>query len=253
MAEVGFGDSEIVVWCSWMDRRLSAEQPSGTSARTRFKASTIDFSENKLAANGIKALCSLLEKHGVKCEVLRLTGNQFGNEGMRCIARYVSSTSQAPAMELHLSRNRFSMEGVKWLLANLSMHPAYPIWNNDTDRFVPLWLRLENARVKGAPAYSALEAACSSLTCAVCCGEKSGDVRCGPRQCANAGCCDELKHNCVAHLCSLDVPQAAALLPSPAAHARPIFAPAGRGAVKAAPSGVEASAIRREEPRLLYE
>jgi len=253
MAEVELGDEGLSDWCSWMDRRLHAAQPSsaGPVGRTRFRAGTIDFSENKLGVAGVKSLCAMLEKHGVRSEVLRLTGNLIGNEGMRCIARYLMSSSQAPALELHLSRNRVTAEGVKWLLGCLAMHPAYPIWNNDTERFVPLWLRLENNRVKAAVGYKALEAACGSLSCAACLGERSGDTRCGPRQCVNVGCCDELKHNCVAHLCGWETPEGAEPLPAPVAHARPFFAPAGRGAPRAPPSGAEAPL--RDEPRVVYE
>eukprot|EP00933_Yihiella_yeosuensis_P061077 TRINITY_DN63901_c0_g1_i1.p1 TRINITY_DN63901_c0_g1~~TRINITY_DN63901_c0_g1_i1.p1 ORF type:complete len:829 (+),score=195.34 TRINITY_DN63901_c0_g1_i1:270-2489(+) len=249
MAEVDFADADIAEWCSWMDRRLSAEQPPKPGAKGRFKATTIDFSENKLAANGIKALCNFLEKHGVRCDVLRLTGNMIGNEGIRCVARYMTSSSQAPAVELHLSRNRATTEGVKWLLSSLAMHPAYPIWNSESDRYVPLWLRMENNRLKADAGHVALETASSSYSCAVCLGEKSGDIRCGPRQCVNVGCCDELKHNCVVHLTGWEVPKGSAALPAPAAHARPFFAAGGKP--KAAPSGAEEP--WRDEPRLLYE
>eukprot|EP00930_Biecheleria_cincta_P084350 TRINITY_DN73837_c0_g1_i1.p1 TRINITY_DN73837_c0_g1~~TRINITY_DN73837_c0_g1_i1.p1 ORF type:complete len:838 (+),score=149.58 TRINITY_DN73837_c0_g1_i1:69-2582(+) len=252
MAETGLDDAQMAVWCSWMDRRFNAERPTkpGQSQRSRFKASTVDFSENKLSANGMKALCNLLEKQGVRCEVLRMTGNLIGNEGTRCISKYLASSSQAPAHELLLSRNKVTVEGLKFLMASLALHPAYPIWNSETERFVPLWLRLDNNKIKEEAAYPGLESACNALTCSVCLGEKSDDVACGPRQCVNVGCCDEIKHNCIVHLCGWTVPGKAAPLPSPTAHPRPIFAAPGRSAPKAPPSEIE---CRREEPRLLYE
>jgi len=153
--------------------------------------------------------------------------------------------------ELHLSRNRLTPEGVKWLLGSLALHPAYPIWNADTGRYIPLWLRIENAKMKGEAGYKALEATCTAMKCSLCLGEKMGDTKCGPRQCVNVGCCDEMKHNCVAHLIGWDVPASASELPQPAAHARPFFGAAGRGAKKAPPSDIENPP--RDEPRVVYE
>lgn len=255
MAEVGLGDSGAAEFCAWMERRFAVEQPAGMQAggsgRSHYKASSVDFSENQLGAAGAKALCAMLEKHSVRCEVLRLSGNSIGNEGVRCVAKYLTSSGQAMATELHLSRNRITSEGMKWLLGCLAIHPAYPVWSSETERYVPLWIRAENVKLKGEAGYQALEAACTVIPCSVCLGESNGEIKCGPRQCVNVGCCDELKHNCVAHLCSWEAPDGAAPLPTPAAHARPIFGPAGRGAPRAPPSGVEAPA--RDEPRLIYE
>ncbi|CAE7372102.1 ylyB, partial [Symbiodinium sp. CCMP2456] len=67
MAEVGLDDALLVRWCSWMDRRLTAERPNFAGG-SQFKASTIDFSENTISVKGMKALCDLLEKHRVRCE-----------------------------------------------------------------------------------------------------------------------------------------------------------------------------------------
>eukprot|EP00928_Gymnodinium_smaydae_P036672 TRINITY_DN255_c0_g7_i2.p1 TRINITY_DN255_c0_g7~~TRINITY_DN255_c0_g7_i2.p1 ORF type:complete len:883 (-),score=198.87 TRINITY_DN255_c0_g7_i2:115-2763(-) len=252
MGEVAFGDAEAAEWCEWMDRRLAAERQlaPGSGQRIRFKASTVDFSENKLGLAGIKALCGLLEKHGVKTEILRLTGNLIGNEGIRCISKYLMSSSQPLAIEIHLSRNKFSPEGVKWLLGCLTMHPAYPIWMPETQRYLPLWLKVENAKLKGATAFKAISAFCSALNCSVCLGEQMGACKCGPRQCVNTGCSDEVKHNCIAHLCSLEVPEDA-VRPVPAAHARAFFAAPGRGALRVPPSGC--GEPLRDEPRILYE
>eukprot|EP00418_Pyrodinium_bahamense_P094517 CAMPEP_0179047228 /NCGR_PEP_ID=MMETSP0796-20121207/19090_1 /TAXON_ID=73915 /ORGANISM="Pyrodinium bahamense, Strain pbaha01" /LENGTH=851 /DNA_ID=CAMNT_0020743669 /DNA_START=38 /DNA_END=2590 /DNA_ORIENTATION=+ len=254
MAEVGLGDDGLAEWCRWMERRLVAARPGSgapSGGRTRFRAGTVDLSENGLSASGVKALCALLEKHGVKSEVLRLTGNDIGNEGLRHLVKFLASSSQAPALELHLSRNKVTTEGVKWLLGCLAMHAAYPWWNNETERFVPLWLRLENNKFKAAAGYAALQAACASLVLSVCTGEVSGDEKCGPRQCVHVNCSDDLKHNCVAHLTGWTAPEGAAALPAPAPHPRSFFAPPGRAAPRPPPSGVEEPV--RDEPRVVYE
>jgi len=249
MAEVGLGDTGLAEWCAWMDRRLEAERGA---ARGRFRASNVDFSENQLTAAGVKALCQLLEKYSVRCEILRFTGNAIGNEGARCVAKFLTCSGHPMATELHLSRNaRLTGEGIKWLLGCLAMHPAYPIWSSETDRYVPLWIRAESQKLKGDSGYQAILSACTSVGCSVCLGESNGDVKCGPRMCVNVGCCDELKHNCVAHLCQLEAPDDGAPLPTPSAHARPIFAAPGRAAPRAPPSGVEAPL--RDEPRVVYE
>eukprot|EP00929_Paragymnodinium_shiwhaense_P013347 TRINITY_DN121202_c0_g1_i1.p1 TRINITY_DN121202_c0_g1~~TRINITY_DN121202_c0_g1_i1.p1 ORF type:complete len:758 (-),score=141.67 TRINITY_DN121202_c0_g1_i1:115-2388(-) len=258
MAEVDFTDDALVQWCSWMDRRLIAERQGGASSssstRARFKANTIDFSENQIGNAGIKALCNLLEKHNVRTEILRLTGNSIGNEGIRSISKYLMASSHAVVQEMYLARNKFTLEGVKWLLASLGMHPAYPIWNPESQRFVPLWLRVEGPKLKGPAAFKALAEMCSALGTSACLGEEMGDTKCGPKQCVNTGCCDEMKHNCVAHLCSWEVPEEAGDLPDlppPMPHGRHFFAPAKKGARKQPPSGV--SKPLRDEPRVLYE
>lgn len=255
MAEMGLGDAEVLDWCDWMDRRLSAERPLTAAAvggRARFRAGTVDLSENQLGAAGAKALCGLLERHGVACEVLRLTGNAIGNDGLRHIAKYLTSASQALALELHLSRNRLTPAGVKWLLGCLALHPAYPVWNAEAERFVPLWLRFEGNRVAKDAQHTLLRDACAALFCSVCTGERSGALKCGPLQCVNVGCSDETKHNCVAHMCGWEAPEGSeVVMPGPVAHPRPIFGPPGRAAPKPPPSGVDRPL--REEPRIVYE
>jgi len=255
MPEMGLGDSGLSKWCAWMDRRLTAERPDrsgeGSAARNRFRATNVDFSENELGVVGVKALFLMLEKHGIRCEVLRLTGNMITNEGVRWISKYLTCSSQPMASELILTRNRITGEGMKWLLGNLVMHPAYPIWINDTKRFLPLWIKAENVKLKGKAGYQVFSSACSTLSCSVCLCEDNGAVQCGPRQCVNVGCCDELKHNCVAHISFVEATEDSEPLPAPSPHARLIFAAPGRGKPKALPSGIE-SAVR-EEPRLLYE
>mmetsp|Transcript_113444 Transcript_113444/g.301458 ORF Transcript_113444/g.301458 Transcript_113444/m.301458 type:complete len:800 (-) Transcript_113444:198-2597(-) len=243
MAEVGLGDDGITEWCRWMERRLAARRPGGAAAggRARFRAGTIDFSENQLSVSGVKALFATLEKCGVRGEVLRLTGNNIGNEGVRCIAKFLTSSSQAPALELYLSRNKVTVEGVKWLLGSLAVHPAYPVWNNETERFVPLWLRIDNNKFKAGAGYTAIEASLSSLSCTVCTGIKR----------VNVGCIDELKHNCVVHLAGWTAPEGSDKLPEPTPQPRPLFAQPGRGAARPPPSGVEDPV--REEPRVIYE
>ena len=66
----------------------------------------------------------------------------------------------------------------------------------------------------GEAGREAVGAACTQLTLSVCCGEQSNSIKCGPRRCVNIGCCDELKHNCVAHLCEFEAGQAPRRFPA---------------------------------------
>uniref|UniRef100_A0A7S1F138 Pseudouridine synthase RsuA/RluA-like domain-containing protein n=1 Tax=Noctiluca scintillans TaxID=2966 RepID=A0A7S1F138_NOCSC len=238
MAEAGLGDADLATWCEWMDRRFAAECPnaSAMSSRTRFKASSIDFSENTIGTAGIKALCALLEKHRVRCDILRLTGNCITNDGSRSVLKYLASSSQAAALEVHLSRNKITAEGLKWVLGNLAMHPAYPVWNNDAQRFAPLRLNIENSTAKAQPTFQSIEAACKQFGCTVALGE--------------TGSSDMYKTNCAVHLRKWELP-AGGMVPSAELHTRPIFAQAGRAAPKPPPSGVTDPV--REEPRVVYE
>lgn len=236
MAELGMGDQDITEWCDWMDRRLSIGLSTVSAKKARFKASTVDFSENQLGVSGVKALCNLLEKHKVRADVLRFTGNGLGDQALRCITKYLMSSSQAVTLELHLSRNKISAEGAKWLLGCLAMHPAYPMWMSDSQRYVPLSLRLENNKTKGDAFLKAIDAACTNLYCSV----SHGSDR----------FVDEMKHNCVVHFCAAELAKDA-MLPSAGMHARSFFAPAGRGALKPLPTGVEDPP--RDEPRVVFE
>jgi 23S rRNA-/tRNA-specific pseudouridylate synthase len=159
----------------------------------------------------------------------------MGDQAVRWIAKYLTSFSQAPAQELHLSRNKISAEGIRWLIGCLAMHPAYPIWLRESQRYVPLRLSIDNSKVglKGEAGYKLLEAACSSFSCAVCIGERYSE---------------EVKHNGIIHLCNWEQPDGAVQLPTPAVHARPVFAPGRRAATKAPVTGAA-----RDEPRIVYE
>lgn len=179
----------------------------------------------------------MLEKHRVRCEVLRLTGNLIGNEGSRCIVKYLTSFGQAPVSELHLSRNKVTGEGLKWLLAGLSMHPAFPIWSAEQKRFVPLRVNVEHNKVKGEATYKTLEAACQQFTCSVCLGDSVSSEMC--------------KTNCTVHLRHWEMPADAMPLPTPELHTRPIFAPCRKAAPVPLPPGVTDPV--RTEPRVLYE
>lgn len=239
MAELGLGDAKLVEWSEWMDRRLSAEGSGAPGQmRARFKASTIDLTENKLGLGGMKDLCAMLEKHRIRCEILRLSGNLIGNEAVRYVAKYLTSSSQAMSQEVHLARNRLTSEGVKWLLGSLAVHPAYPVWNNESQRYVPIRLRVENNKIKPDIGYKMLQTVSSKMFCGVCLDERPY--------------VDMHKHNCTVHFSNWDVADDVDPLPAPAAHARPVFAPPGRGAQKPPPTGAEGQALR-DEPRVVYE
>merc|ERR1711871_413670 len=101
------------------------------------------------------------------------------------------------------------------------MHPAYPAWNGETRRYVPLTIRLKgNAKLSGVGGglCAALEAACVEVPVGVCLGERAPHLQ-------YPVLTDEAKHNCICHISDWELPEDAAPLPEPAAHARPIFAP----------------------------
>eukprot|EP00434_Breviolum_minutum_P004490 symbB.v1.2.003958.t1/scaffold170.1/size288889/4 len=196
-----------------------------------------------------QVLCNLMEKYGVKCEVLRLSGNQFGNDGLRCVAKYLASSCKAPVLELLLTKNRFNMEGLAWLLGCLAMHPAYPVWDSMSFRYVPIWLRVENSKVQEEASH--LSAVCESLSISICPGERIDDSSCAPRKCLKVGCSEDLKHNCVAHMVGTSWKAGQATWPLPAAHAKSFFEAPGKSAPRAPPTGAEEPL--RQEPRIVYE
>jgi len=170
---------------------------------------------------------------------------------LRHVVRFLSSTGTVPLHELYLSRNKFTVEGLKWLLGCVAVHPAYPVWRSDTERYLPLWIRIDDNLIDTGNVHAALQTICSSICCSVCCGEQSGDAKCSMRQCVNIGCCDDMKHNCIAHICHWGQPADGTLLPEPGPHALQVFTSPGRGVAARPPSGAEEP--MRAEPRIIYE
>jgi len=202
MAGAGLRDEGMQRWCSWMDGRLQAAIASGGERRIpdglAVRALFVDFSSNGIGATGLRALCKLLETHRIRCAVVKLRGNEVDDDAVKELARYLTMFDQAPILELHLSRNRISPHGVIWLLACLSMHPAYPMYDRARHAYVPLWLRLDQNAMTCENAAALISAALPPLHITVCDGREG--QHCGTTRCTWMRATGDTKHNCTVHL-----------------------------------------------------
>jgi len=260
MAKAGLGDSGMRRWCTWMGRRLQqakaapigADQPGPAAVR----APLLDFSSNCLGAAGVRALCSLLEGHSVRCAVVKLADNAIDDAAVRELARYLASCSQAPILELHLSHNRISVRGLLWLLACLALHPAYPVHDRVRHAYVPIWLRVEHNAMASCEVAALLSAALAPLHITACRGVSKQE--CGTVRCAWMRAKGALKHNCVAHLpqCLLQAGPRAGFpaMPRPELHAAPIYSCTQRSVPwPGAEEAGKPETAQRQEPLVLYE
>jgi 23S rRNA-/tRNA-specific pseudouridylate synthase len=190
MSALQLTDDGIIAWCRWMGEQLARHKKG-------YFAKIIDFSRNNIGSAGAGRLCRLLEMHKVSCEVFRLFRNNLDDEAARDVGRYLTSFNRAPVHEMHLSHNKISVQGVKWILACLAMHPAYPRWCEEAGQFVPLWLRLELNSISEDEALHFLRTVNDELMISTCTMRKH---QCSPKMCKNPGATCGLKHNCVAHL-----------------------------------------------------
>lgn len=190
MSGIGLTDVEAIQWCSWIGEQLAKH-------REGYMAKTIDFSKNNIGGAGASRLCRLLEMHKVSCEVFKLFKNELNDEAAREVGRYLTSFNRAPVNELHLSHNCISPQGLKWILACLAMHPAYPRWCEGEGQFLPLWLRIESNDITDEEAMGLLRNVNEELDISTCTMKRYG---CKATRCNNPSVTCGLKHNCVAHL-----------------------------------------------------
>eukprot|EP00929_Paragymnodinium_shiwhaense_P022421 TRINITY_DN1432_c0_g1_i2.p1 TRINITY_DN1432_c0_g1~~TRINITY_DN1432_c0_g1_i2.p1 ORF type:complete len:1178 (+),score=330.36 TRINITY_DN1432_c0_g1_i2:78-3611(+) len=255
MAKAGLGDAGMVRWCQWLNLRLKGAIEATGSANV--KAPSVDVSGNGLGAEGLGALLRLLETHKVRCAVVKLTDNAIDDAAIKELARYLASFAQAPLLELHLAQNKVSVKGFLWLLANLAMHPGYPIHDRSRMAYLPLMLRAEQNAMTAREAAALVAAALAPLQVVACPGQES-------QQCATARCCHmrakgALKHNCIVHLCQFTSQggkkEAFPALPAPKLHSMPLFDV--RQAIVEWKEGdvptLARDAEQRLEPQVLYE
>jgi len=218
MGSAGLDDLGILAWAFWFDARLEALVPKPATLR----ATEVDFSGNQIGDYGASVLAVVLEKHGVHCDVLRLNGNSMYDASLKDLVRYLTSSDQATVRELALGENAFSVRGVAWLLACVTLHPAYPVWSEDLCRFEPLRLQLgasfrpdaEDGGVQSEELVSVLQDLSAACHMSVLVGEENEEM--SQKLFATA------KSNCAAHICDLTLPEGA-LLEDLAPHARPYF------------------------------
>jgi len=233
MANTLLGDSEVVQWCGWLKQRLSTKQ--------RYVAQVIDLSENSFGAMGARELCALLEQSSITCMQLMLNRNSLDDEALTYVTRYLTAFKSAPVRELNLSHNQISARGIKWLLAGLAVHPAYPAWIEETQVFAPLWIQLDHNSISDDDGEAVLRACRDELSVSVC---LVVDNHCKPTKCCDSGARGSQKHNCVAHLCHF---LRSGYLTDVEPHALSFFT---HSRVQT-PS--VSSRSRREMPRVLYE
>lgn len=244
MPNAGLDDVGMLSWAFWFDQLLEKQGKPAV-----FEASEINFAGNEVGDYGASILFAVLEKHDVHCDLLRLDGNRLDDPAVRDLARYLTCSDVAAVREVELSGNSLSARGIVWLLACITLHPAFPVWRHEEQRFEPLRLVLgdefkhghEDGSARADELLLVLQDLSNSCHMSVVVGDGNGDLS-GDFE-------PSVKSNCVAQLCSLSVPDSL-VLPAPAPNARPYFyaVPDDEAA-----GGGKVAAKSRTLPCVLYE
>eukprot|EP00933_Yihiella_yeosuensis_P016227 TRINITY_DN13949_c0_g1_i2.p1 TRINITY_DN13949_c0_g1~~TRINITY_DN13949_c0_g1_i2.p1 ORF type:complete len:618 (-),score=71.63 TRINITY_DN13949_c0_g1_i2:503-2356(-) len=245
MSDSDLGDAEMAEWCSWMGGKLQPWLPTlkqSLRLDPYINAPKMDFSKNRLGADGVRSLCDFMQRYCIVCEVFQLHKNRLDDDALKDLCKYLTCFNRASVRELHLSHNQLSITGVQWLLAAISLHPGYPAYCEKYQQFVPLWLRVEWNTITPSDAPALLKF-CAEMGSTVCCGQTG----CRARFCGDPGVAAGQKHNCVAHLCYVFNTQGETSVCDLAPHGQQIYA---RPSIQLNPTFKGA---RRQEPIVIYE
>jgi len=207
-------NDRMILWAHWFDQLLTGKAPKCPIV------ALVDFSGNRFGDTGISVLCSLFEKHSVSCKILNLAGNSFEESSFRDLSRYLTSSEEASVEKVVLTWGRFSVRALAWLLASISLHPAYPVKCKSSGNYKPLQLHLEPddsqaaVHVMDDDLIAILQDLIHSCHISIVVGQAEAEV---PVATGTAS-----KSNCVAHFSNSTMPSGVDL-PSPSSYARPFF------------------------------
>jgi len=185
MGDMDLGEDNIAIWCSWLETMVGSDAPI---------AKRIDLSSNKLESKSVGYLVTLLTKINAKCVVLNLGNNMVCDEGVKMLAKYLTSYSEASVHKLVLSGNRITKWGVMWLLVCLALHPGYPIRDKE-GTYNPMWIMLDKNDMTTNDAEDILKSAKDGLAISLC-----DSVGCTQAQCSKSYLGIRRKPNCIAHM-----------------------------------------------------
>lgn len=185
MQDMELCEDNMAVFCIWLQKRVGSDSPI---------AKSIDLSGNQIDSKCVGSLMTMLQSINAKCVVLNLQRNIICDEGVKMIAKYLTSYSEASVYELHLSENRITKWGVMWLLVCLALHPGYPIRDNE-GTYNPMWLLLDNNDMTTQDAEEILKSAKDGLAISLC-----DAIGCTISQCSKSYLGTRRKPNCVAHM-----------------------------------------------------
>lgn len=186
-------------YCKWLRGRLKSFRESFGDDPLKKCRAEIDFSRNSLGNEAVWVLLETLAQLEVHAAIFKLYHNGISQGGILALCEFIRTNDSAePVHELHLSHNEIDDESTIELLRTLyEQRPRYPPkrWVEGFSEPVhtPVWLRLNNNRIKDP---AALLRTAEQMGITYCCA-RNWQV-CGPNKCFRKECA-------LAHLYNIEI------------------------------------------------
>lgn len=187
MSNMNLSEDNIMSYVMWLQHKLEDMQLFDPLLN-------IDMSQNRLEHRCVGSLLTMLQNINARCHMLNLSGNKVNDEAIKMLTKFLTSYNEASVLELHLSRNEISRNGVMWLLVCLAFHPAYPV-RDAQGTYNPMWLCLDHNSFSSEDAAELLSRAYECLAISFC-----DSVGCTTTVCHKSYLGSKQKPNCVAHM-----------------------------------------------------
>jgi len=181
-------------FCSWLRVRLAAFREEHGPGPLRRCCGEVDFSSNGLSNQAVWVLLETLAQYEVHAACLKLYKNCISQGGVLAMCEFIRTNRRAgPVHELHLSHNEIDDESALELLRTLrEQRSRYPprrpmegagAAGGATQVPVPVWVRLNQNRIRDPPAALRLLES-EGITY---CNARNAHI-CGPWKCARPEC-----------------------------------------------------------------
>jgi len=187
MSNMNLSEDNIMSYLMWLQHKLENMQLFDPLLN-------IDLSQNRLEHRCVGSLLTMLQNINARCHMLNLSGNKVNDEAIKMLTKFLTSYNEASVLELHLSRNEITRNGVMWLLVCLAFHPAYPV-RDAQGTYCPMWLCLDHNSFSSEDAAELLSRAYECLAISFC-----DSVGCTTSVCHKSYLGSKQKPNCVAHM-----------------------------------------------------
>lgn len=147
-------EAGMELYCEWLRAKLAEFKEEHGALALRRCHGEVDFSSNGLSNQAVWTLLKTLAQFEVNIAILKLHKNRISEDGVLALCEFIKNNRRAGAIrEMHLSHNELDEEAVSELLRTLygqksRYPPRRPADDLEGGEFVPVWMRLNNNRVR---------------------------------------------------------------------------------------------------------
>jgi hypothetical protein len=182
-------DSAVQHLCDWLRKKFTEFKASHGFMPLRKCQGEIDLSSNGLSDQALAKLLDYLAHFDVHAAILKLNNNKISAVGINALCEFIRSNKRASQIfEIHLSHNEVDGEAAMKLLRTLKEQrnrypPKREVEGKEGLHLVPVWLRLDQNRIRD-PATLLTAARAEGISH---CAARSGSG-CGPWKCTQSDC-----------------------------------------------------------------